>query len=371
MIGERKKSKLVFLKTLLVFLLGSACTLGGVYLYEKEYSPKAFSSGACYTPCKNNVTVTDTGISAAVNKVYDAVVLVENYKNSNLYASGTGFIYKVDEKFGYILTNYHVIKGNAQISIILSDDSKVYATYLGGDEYLDMAVLSIPKEKIKAVAEFGDSTKTNIGDTVFTIGTPVGSEYRGTVTRGILSGKDRMVSVSISGTKDDYVMKVLQTDAAVNPGNSGGPLLNTNGEVIGMISLKFVKDEVEGMGFALTIEDIKNYIDTFEKGDAIKRPYLGIAMINVEDASYTRKSDITIDKTIHSGVVIADINENSILKDKLKKGDVITKINNIKTDNIAYLRYELYKHKIEEEISITYIRGKEEQTIKVVLKENE
>lgn len=367
MVGE-KRSRFLFFKFFLVFVFGGLFSLGGVYMYEKHFLPRAVSNGACYTPCRNEVTVTDTGISSAVSKVYDAVVLVDNYKSNRLYSSGTGFIYKVDDKFAYILTNYHVIKGNSKLSIVLSDDSEVYATYLGGDEYLDMAVLSIPKDKVKMVAKFGDSTKSNVGDTVFAIGTPVNSEYKGTVTRGILSGKDRMVSVSISSGKDDYVMKVLQTDAAVNPGNSGGPLLNSNGEVIGMISLKLVKDEVEGMGFALTIEDIKNYIDIFEKGDKIERPYLGISMVNVSDASYLKSIGISFDGSITDGVVVASVLENSVLFNTLKKGDVIVSINNEKTDNIAYLRYELYRHHVGDEVTIKFIRNKKEASVKVVLK---
>lgn len=182
--------------------------------------------------CDSNWKLDDTGIATAVGQIYDATVTIQNYQNDKLTSSGSGFIYKKDDRYGYIMTNHHVVSGASKIVITLSDDTQIEGTVLGSDQYLDLASVRIDVKYVKQVATIGNSDSAKLGDTIFTVGTPVGYEYRGTVTRGTLSGKNRMVSVSVSNN-DDWIMKVLQIDAAINPGNSGGPLLNVNGEEIG------------------------------------------------------------------------------------------------------------------------------------------
>ena len=137
---------------------------------------------------------------------------------------------------------------------------------------LILQLLEVKKVDGLVALTLGNSENSSLGDLVFTIGSPLGYEYRGSVATGHLAGKDRLVSVSTdNSTSSDWVMKVLQTDAAINPGNSGGPLMNANGEVIGVISMKLVQTEVEGMGFAIPIENIFNSkIETLEKGEARK-----------------------------------------------------------------------------------------------------
>jgi len=208
---------------------------------------------------------------------------------------------------------------------------------------------------------------------VFTVGNPLGKTYHNSVSRGILSGLDRLVSVSTSGSSDDWIMKVLQTDAAVNPGNSGGPLVNSNGEVIGVISLKLVEDQIEGMGFAIPIEFAMSHVDTLEQGKTIERPMLGISMLNVgADAFQLYQNGIMLDSSVTSGVVVVSIQENSgASRSDLKKGDVITKINGETVTNAATLRYELYKNNIGDTIEVTYIRGKEEKKTKITLTKND
>ena len=197
----------------------------------------------------------------------------------------------------------------------------------------------------------------------------MGYDYRGSVTSGILSGKDRMVSLSVSGTtSEDWVMKVLQIDAAINPGNSGGPLLNVNGEVIGVNSMKLVQDEIEGMGFAIPIEIAMAHVSELEQGKKIEWPMIGISMVNVSDATSLYRYNIKIDNNITEGVVVADISAGSgAAKSDLKAGDIITKLNGEKVKNSAYLRYELYKNKPGDSIELTYIRNGKEHTTKVTL----
>ena len=149
------------------------------------------------TESSKTVSVTETNtIKSAIDKIYDAVVLVETYKNNTVISSGTGFVYKKDETNGYIITNHHVIDGGNKFTVTLTNGTEVEATLLGSDEYSDIAILSIEPNAVIQVATLGESTNSEIGDTVFAVGSPLGKEYMGTVTKGILSGKDRTVTVS-------------------------------------------------------------------------------------------------------------------------------------------------------------------------------
>lgn len=360
----------------LIIYLFVAFVLGGLVMYFIAINTTLESSGTINTSntcraCSETVIVNDGSLSASVEKAYDAVVMIRNYQKDSIASTGSGFVYKIEGDYAYILTNHHVVSGATKIGIIRSDDKEITGTFLGSDEYLDLAVIRIKKADALDTCVIGTSENSKLGDTVFTIGSPLGYEYRGTVTDGILSGKDRLVTVSLSGSSNDWVMKVLQTNAAVNPGNSGGPLLNSKGEVIGIISLKLVQTEVENMGFAIPIEYAMSHIESLEKGKEITRPMLGISMLDVtNNAYYLYRNGIMLDEDITEGVVVVEVSKDSgASKSDLKKGDVIVKLNDEKITNIAYLRYELYKYKTGDTITITYIRNGKEQTTKVTLTE--
>lgn len=310
----------------------------------------------------------ETSIADSVDKVKDAVVVVMSYKNNIQISTGTGFVYKKDGDTSYIMTNNHVIDGADKVQLILDDGNTIDATVVSGETYSDIAVLTSTSDKLTTVIEIGDSSESRVGDTVFTVGSPMGEEYRGTVTKGTLSGKDRLVAVSFSGTTSDYYMKVLQTDAAINPGNSGGPLLNINGEVIGVNSLKLVEDEIEGMGFAIPIEDALNYAETLESGNTVERPYVGIGMLDITDQYYLWQNGISIPNNITEGVAILTVENNSPASNAgIQKGDIIIKLNDTDISSVAEFRYELYKHNVGDTINITYIRDGKENTAKVTL----
>ena len=179
-----------------------------------------------------------------------------------------GFVFEKDNKYGYVLTNAHVVSSGGTVQGVLSNNDTVSLTVLGTDSYTDLAVLAMDKDKVLQTASIGTSVNTKVGNTVFTVGSPMGATYAGTVTKGILSGKDRLIETSTSSNNglstESYIVKVLQTDAAISPGNSGGPLVNLAGDVIGITSLKLVDSSVEGMGFAIPIEDAMNYVDTLK-----------------------------------------------------------------------------------------------------------
>ena len=320
-----------------------------------------------------SVEVVDNSIADAVEKVYDAVVVIESYNNDTLKSTGTGFVYKKTGGKGYIMTNNHVVDDANNVKIIYSNGTTTTADILGKETYSDIAVLTVKDDTVLSVVSLGDSTKMRLGDTVFTIGSPLGSEYSGTVTRGILSNKDRLVAVSLtSGSTSDWIMKVLQTDAAINPGNSGGPLLNINGEVIGINSLKLVENEIEGMGFAIPIEDAIYYAEILEKGEKISRPYMGIGMLDISNPYSLRYYGINIDSSVTSGVVITEVEKNSpAYKAGLQKGDVIYQINDEDVNSIAEFRYVLYKSRPGDMITLKYYRGADKKSVNVKLVKND
>lgn len=360
------RGKILILVTILVsFLLGGGTMYYLVEVYDNDIivgnQTPTYTTGV--VKCSDDITIDETGISLAIGKIYDATVTIQNYKNNKLLSSGSGFIYKKDETYGYIMTNHHVIDGADKVIITFSNDDQVEGKVTGSDEYLDLAVIKIDASKVTQVATLGNSEKSNLGDTIITVGSPVGYEYRGTVTRGTLSGKNRMVEVSVAST-NDFVMNVLQIDAAINPGNSGGPLVNVNGEVIGINSLKLVEDEIEGMGFAIPIEYAMNYVDDLEIGKELERPFIGISMLNVTDTYRLYQNGIMIGDDIESGVVVVSVSRDSgASKAGLKKGDVILDVNGSTVSNAAYLKYELYKCNVGDTIKISYMRdGKVNQT---------
>ena len=336
---------------------------GGMYLLITRTSNNNVSS------VHKNVNISDNGISESVNKIYDAVVIVTTYLNNNPVASGSGFVYKTEGNDAYIITNNHVINGADSIKVTFSDNKTYDVNLVGGESFADIAVLKIDKKNIKSVALIGKSEDSKLGDTVFTVGAPLDNSYSGTVTRGIVSGKDRLVTVSLSQSSNggDYIMKVIQTDAAINSGNSGGPLVNVNGEVIGITNMKLVSSGVEGMGFAIPIEDAINYATQIEKTGKIARPVLGITMAN------TVNSLFDLYKNNSSSLVVVDeVQSKSAAEEAgIKKGDIIKEIDGVEITSAATLRYQLYRHNVGDVIKVKVQRDNEEKTFKVKLQAGE
>lgn len=364
--GSKKPKNHVGIVLLMSILLSFVCGMLGAYLISQTFSVEQV--------VKNITTseLVENSISSSVDKVYKSTVVIAAYNNGKQISTGTGFIYKKSGKLAYIITNNHVIDGADSVKIEFNDsDKKIDGKIVGGDKYADIAVLTIDDEDYPVV-EIGDNETLSLGDTIFTVGTPMGVSYKGTVTKGILSGKDRMVDVSVStSSAADYYMKVMQIDAAVNPGNSGGPLCDVSGKVIGVISLKIVEDTVEGMGFAIPIEDALSYANLIEKGGVITRPYVGISMIGLDEEYYLWQNRITIPEDIDEGVAVVSVESGSPAdKAGLKKGDIIVKIGDADTRSIAEFRYELYKYNVGDKVTISYYRENKLQTAQITLSKN-
>jgi len=351
-------------KTINVFALLGALLLGALVMRGVQYLDPI----TIETIRENkNVTVTDTGLSEAVAKVYDSVVVVHvEAKRSSGF--GSGFVYKVDDENAYVLTNHHVIDGASTITVEFMDDVEVKATVVGSDVYADIAVLKIEKVEGIKVVELGKSEEMKLGDTVFAIGTPIDLSYKGTVTRGIVSGLNRMVSISVeSSYTDDYIMKAIQIDAPINSGNSGGPLCNANGEVIGVNTMKIASSTTENIGFSIPIEDALNYAQEIIEKGKVERPYLGIAVYELSAAKYVIGFDLNIDDDVE-GIYIDSVAKNSPAeKAGLKQGDVLIKLGDYDVASMSEFRYTLYKYKPGDKVKVEIIRDGKTKTLNVEL----
>lgn len=319
-----------------------------------------------------------TSTSEAVDKVKNAVVSVITYAESSekgfltedtdsdpqVASEGSGVIYKKDEKYAYLVTNAHVLMGATQADILLADGNKVPGEVVGSDTFSDIAVVRISADKVTAVAEFGDSSKLTVGETAIAIGSPLGTKYANSVTQGIVSSLGRDVKLK-SENGQNISTKALQTDAAINPGNSGGPLINIQGQVIGITSSKISTNgqtSVEGIGFAIPVNDVQNIIEQLEKNGKVIRPALGIQMMDLSNLSTYDLNQLNLPSKLKEGVLIRTVQDGMPASGHLQRLDIITKIDDTDIESTADLQSVLYSHQIGDEITITFYRDGKQKT---------
>lgn len=320
----------------------------------------------------------------AVNKVLPSVVGIESkftmISNNNGYffgfsgeqstetsvGTGTGVIITDN---GYIVTNAHVIYDSqygaglaSDISVLLNDDKSYDAEVIGYDTDCDLAVLKINAENLDA-AEFGDSENLKLGESVIAIGNPLGFELMNTVTSGIVSGLNRNITIN------DKSMNLIQTDAAINSGNSGGPLINKYGQVIGINSSKMSNTygsgaSIEGIGFAIPANEVSTIVDDIMKyGYVTGKPQLGISCQNVSE-TISQMYNMPI------GVYIVKVSEGSAAENAgLKSGDIITAVDDVEVTTSDELNAQKNIHSAGDNIEITYMRNGEKHTVTVELDE--
>ena len=382
-----KKGVKVLVIILIGFLSGALGSFVTLQLYQKQgnQATNNNSNTVTQTSYKN-----ETSTTQAVNKVKDAVVSVITYssnRQSSLFGTdetdtdpdsqqiaseGSGVIYKKNGNDAYLVTNTHVIKGASKVDIRLADGTKVPGEIVGSYTCSDIAVVKISSEKVTTVAEFGDSSQLNVGETAIAIGSPLGSEYANTVTQGIISSLDRTVSLK-SEDGQAISTKAIQTDTAINPGNSGGPLVNIQGQVIGITSSKIAsngKTSVEGLGFAIPSNDAQNIIKQLETDGKVTRPALGIQMVNLANVGANDLRKLNIPSSLTSGVVVRSVQSNMPANGHLQKYDVITKVDDKEIASSTDLQHALYTHAIGDTIKVTYYRNGKEETTSIKLDKN-
>lgn len=275
--------------------------------------------------------------------------------------SGSGVIITSD---GYIVTNNHVVEGGQNIRVCLQDGSEYEATLIGTDSYSDLAVIKIDATGLPA-ATLGASSNMTVGDPVFAVGNPLGV-LSSSVSQGIISGLDRTINV------DGHNMTLMQTDAAVNPGNSGGGLFNANGELIGIVNAKSYGLDVEGIGFAIPMDTAKSIImDLIDLGYVTGRPYLGISMQDVAlrfGSGYSSNPFFSFGGNYVTGVQVVAVEEGSPAQNAgLQVNDVIVGLNDQEITGTSQLSALLYEYKVGDTVTISVLRGNETQQLSVTL----
>lgn len=331
-------------------------------------------------PSKNISVDVSTAVTQAVDKVSKAVVGVVNIQEAGFWnekgeaGTGSGVIYKKEGGNAFVVTNYHVIAGATQIELSLSDGTRVPAEVLGSDELMDLAVLRTESKQVEQVAEFANSDNVKPGEPVIAIGNPLGLQFSGSVTQGIISGTERAIPVDSNNDGEvDWNAEVLQTDAAINPGNSGGALVNIDGKLIGINSMKIAQSAVEGIGLAIPINLAAPIIDDLEKYGEVRRPFLGIGMRSLNEvSSYHWEQTLKLPAKVKSGVVVMSVNPVSPAGQAgLKEMDVITEFDGKELKDIIDLRKQLYKKAVGESVELVFYREGKKQSVKLKLGEEQ
>jgi len=321
------------------------------------------------------VSASTKSLADMVESTSKAIVGVVNFQNKRSQlspieesveaGSGSGVIFKKEGNDAYIVTNNHVIDGAEKVEVSFYDGEKTTAELVGADALTDLAVLKVDGKYADTVLKFGNSDALRAGDQVVAIGNPLGLDFSRTVTQGIVSAVNRTVSVTTSAGEWD--LNAIQTDAAINPGNSGGALINSDGELVGINSLKISESGVEGLGFAIPINDAVPIINEIIKTGKIERPYMGVSLADLDQVpqQYLRAVPLNVE----DGVMVAAVEQNSAAeKAGLEVKDVIVSVNKNKVKNSGELRRYLYTElKVGEKVSLEVYRDGKLRTINITL----
>ena len=268
---------------------------------------------------------------------------------------GSGVIFKAD---GYIVTNNHVIEGAKELIVSLADGRTVNGELVGADEMTDIAVVKVDAKDLPT-ATFGDSDEVVVGEPAIAIGNPMGLEFQGSVTVGVISALNRTLELS------DRRVKLFQTDAAISPGNSGGALVNADGEIIAINSAKLAADGVEGMGFAIPINTVQTIINELLEKGYVARPYLGVTIFDKPTAA-RYGYQLTIDR----GVYVYQVRLDSPAgRAGLSRGDVILSIDGKDVNSVGDVRNEVAAHKVGDKVKLKYERDGSEHEVELTLEE--
>lgn len=348
-----------------VFLCGG-CSIGN---FTNDNNSSKGSVPTTITSSLNTNNENEESLVTAYENCKKSVVTILNYASyydrgqtvTSLYGSGSGFIYDYDDDYIYLYTNAHVIsvsKGYSQsyYEVVFHDGNRYYGTlaYSSGSE--DVAIMKVKRSNQNfAKASIGNSENVKPGASIFAIGSPLGLEYANTITKGIVSNVNIEVSADDDNDGTSTTMYMIQIDASLNPGNSGGPLFNSNGEVVGVNTLKIMSnssgDDVETFNFCIPINHFVKVANTLATKGSYSRPLLGITVIDIKKMSLSDKSKYGI--SVNKGIYIESISGGSASAGVLSKGTLITKINEITINNLADFSIELYKYLAGDMIKVT------------------
>lgn len=301
------------------------------------------SSSTSSTPTTTVAAVASSASDSVVEITTETVTTGNFLQQYISEGAGSGVIISED---GYIVTNNHVISGANKITVTLKNESTYEASVVGTDKDLDVALLKIKANNL-SVATIGDSSKLQVGDLAVAIGNPLG-QLGGTVTDGIISALDRDITI------DGETMSLLQTSAAINPGNSGGGLFNSSGELIGLVVAKSSGSDVEGLGFAIPINDVKEVVQEIsEYGYVRGRIDMEMSLVDVESLQAAMMYRVS-----QTGVYVSKVGSDSnAAKAGFKSGDCIVSIDSTKVSSSSEVDKALDKHKVGDTVSVVVIRN--------------
>lgn len=330
------------------------------YIGERLASNNEYRSNSSYNTTSRNVlsqvigSVKDSTVGISLLKPDGESILDLNVAEK--WGMGTGIIVT---RNGYVLTNQHLAQNvGAKLVVTLNDGKETQGKVVWNEPNIDLAIIKIDEKNLKA-ATLGNSTNSYVGDDVIAIGNPLGVEFQGTTTKGIISGINRAFTFK-ENNEEVFMSGLIQTDASINPGNSGGPLINTDGEVIGINTVKL--SDAEGIGFAVPINIVKPIIEKLEKTDNFDEAYLGIYALDREMIPYM-DSSIKLD----SGIYLTKVDKYGPCgKAGLKVGDIITSIDNIEVDRMVELREYIYSKEPGDAVTLKVVDGNEKD-VKIVL----
>lgn len=302
-------------------------------------------------------TAIETDLTNVVDNTAHSVVGVTNLQTTNDFWSssettketgtGSGVIYKRANGKAYIVSNHHVVENAEALEITFDDGAKTEGKLIGSDMWTDLAVIEIDDDLVKSVVKFGNSDLLKRGETVIAIGNPLGLGFSGSVTVGVISGKDRSIPIDFDRDgRVDWYADVLQTDAAINPGNSGGALINLAGELIGINSMKISQETVEGIGLAIPINLASPIIEKLEKYGEVIRPTMGVTLIDLASIPIQQQFVLNLPEEVTEGVVINEIvPESPADLAGVKRYDVIVEMDGEPISDMISLRKHLYNEK--------------------------
>lgn len=327
------------------------------FLTEKETSKNdsILQTGSGGAPATTVSEVADIAADSVVEITTESATTGNFFQQQILTGAGSGVIVTAD---GHIVTNHHVIEGSNKITVTLHDGTKHEAKLIGSDEKTDLAVLKIEATGLKPVT-FGSSADLKVGEQAVVIGNPLG-QLGGSVTSGIISALDREITV------EGHTMRLLQTDTAVNPGNSGGGLFNAKGELVGIINAKSGGENVEGIGFAIPSDTVKEIVNALMKDGYVPgRVALGINVVEISDVQTAMQYRVDT-----LGVYIASVNEGSQSeKAGLKAGDRLVAIGNREITSIADITTALDDYSVGDSVKVTVAREGKTGTATIKLEE--
>ena len=350
---------------LLVALIGWNIVLTILYLQSKEDTTAATAAQQTKQKVETASVNITSDVTELVAKSENKVVTVTARARGQALDTGSGAVYKVDGKTVYIITNNHVVADGDEAVVTFANGKEQKVDIVGKDELTDLALLKTDVDFKAEAFVMGNSSLVKKGEYVIAMGSPLGIEYQGSVSGGLISGVDRRMEMDIDNNGvADWDVNVLQTDAAINPGNSGGPLINMAGELIGINSMKITDTSVEGFGFALPINEVLPIITELENNGKVVRPILGISVQPIEQLSMLDKAYLGIDSKVESGLLIVKVASRTASAG-IKEGDILVKFDGKEIKDYKQFRQYLYSHKVKDKVIIVVNRnGKEiEKTV--------